>query len=150
MIRIGIVGAKGYAAGEAMRWIAVHPEFELRCLMARIDAPEAVEKYHPDLRGVVTIPVQPVDNQKLAETCDAVILGLPHTASAAYAAPLIAAGLKVIDLSADFRFDSVALFESTYNVTHPSPELSENFAYALPELFGDAIPAARALACPGC
>jgi N-acetyl-gamma-glutamyl-phosphate reductase len=150
MIRVGILGAKGYAAGEALRLLLDHPEVQVTCLMARVESPEPISKYFPALRGRLNISVEPVNLTLLAERCDAVILGLPHTVAQEFAPALLAQGVKVIDLSADFRFDSVALFEQTYGTNHKAAALNGAFPYALPELFRGDIAAARGLACPGC
>lgn len=148
-LRVGILGAKGYAAGEAIRLLAGHPRAEIACLMARVDSPEPIARYFPALRGLVP-DIEPMDLASLAGRCDAVVLGLPHTTSQEYAPALVEAGACVVDLSADFRFDSVAAFERTYKVAHKAPALNGRFPYALPELFGDEIAGAPGLACPGC
>ena len=150
MIRTGILGARGYSAGEALRWLVGHPEVELTCLMARVEEPEPVANSFAELRGLVEIPIAPIDLDVLAEKCDAVFLAVPHTTALEFAPRLVEAGIKVIDLSADFRFDAVATYEATYGFKHTDPELNARFAYALPALFADEIPGAAGLACPGC
>lgn len=150
MIRTGILGAKGYASGEALRWLLAHPEVELTCLMARVEAPEPVASYFPWARSLTDLPILPMDLDQMARLSDAVVLGLPHTAAQEYAPALLDNGVKVIDLSADFRFDSVATYEATYGVKHLAPQLVPKFPYALPELFAAEIPGASGLACPGC
>ncbi len=150
MIRVGILGAKGYTAGELMRMLAGHPQAELTCLMARVEAPEPVAKYFPALRNVIKPLIEPIDLDAMAARCDAVFLALPHTIAQQYAPGLIEKGVKPIDLSADFRFDSVALYEETYKVSHLAPELNAIIPYALPELFRGEIAGAPALAVPGC
>lgn len=150
MIRAGILGAKGYASGEALRWLLGHPEVKVASLMGRVEKPEPVTSYFPWARGLVDLPVEPMNLDQLASACDAVFLGLPHTAAQEYAQMLLDNGVKVIDLSADFRFDSVALYEKIYGVRHLAPQLVNKFPYALPELFAAEIPGAPGLACPGC
>lgn len=150
MIRVGILGAKGYTAGELMRMLAGHPEAKVVALMARVEALEPVEKYFPSLRGQVAVAIEPIDAAKLAESCDAVFLALPHTVAQEYAPALIEKGIKVIDLSADFRFDSVELYETTYKVKHLAPELNGSIPYGMPELYRAKIKEAQAVANPGC
>lgn len=150
MIRVGILGAKGYTAGELMKIFLAHPEAELACLMARVERPEPVAQYFPALRGLVQLAIEPIDMDALAARCDVVFLALPHTAAQEYMPSLLDKGLKVVDLSADFRFDSVELYEKTYKVTHLAPALNDEIPYALPELFRDRIPGRAALAAPGC
>lgn len=150
MIRVGIVGAKGYTAGELMKIFLAHPEAELACLMARVESPEPVAQYFPALRGAVALAIEPLNLELLAARCDVVFLALPHTAAQEYMPGLLAKGLKVVDLSADFRFTSVELYEATYKVKHLAPELNATIPYALPELFRNRIPGCDALAAPGC
>ncbi|HOR28399.1 MAG TPA: N-acetyl-gamma-glutamyl-phosphate reductase [Candidatus Sumerlaeota bacterium] len=150
MMRIGILGAKGYTAGELLRLLASHPQAEVTCLMARVDAPEPVAAYFPALRGLYDLAIEPIDLERLIEQCDAAFLALPHTAAQEYAARLIEAGLKVVDLSADFRFESVDLYEKTYKVEHKARELNSRIPYGLPELFRDELKQAPAIANPGC
>lgn len=149
-IKVGILGAKGFASGEALRLLLAHPEFEVGVLMGRVDAPEPIAKYFPDLRGACDLEIVPMDLDRLAGTSDIVILGLPHMTAAEYAGKLVGAGVKLVDLSSDFRFDSLELYEKTYGLKHVEPGLLGKFAYALPELFAAAIGTAQGLACPGC
>ena len=149
-IKVGILGAKGFASGEAIRLLLGHPEFEIGVLMGRVDAPEPVANYFPELRDAGDYQIVPMDLDALAADSDIIILGLPHMTAAEYAGQLSGAGVKLVDLSSDFRFDSLELYEKTYGLKHVEPKLLGKFAYALPELFGDAIPGAGGLACPGC
>src|SRR5690242_11939671 len=99
MIRVGIIGAKGYAAGEALRLLLAHPEMQVTCLMARVADSEPVHQYFPALRGRTHLEIELIDHDRVASRCDAVILGLPHTAAQEVAPALVEKGLKVIDLS---------------------------------------------------
>jgi N-acetyl-gamma-glutamyl-phosphate reductase len=150
MIRVGILGAKGYTAGELMRLLAGHAQATTACLMARVDGPEPVEHYFPSLRGQVKVPIEPIDPAALADRCDAVFLAMPHTVAQEYAPALIAKGIKVVDLSADFRFESVELYEKTYKVKHLAPELNAKIPYGLPELWRESLRGAPGIANPGC
>jgi N-acetyl-gamma-glutamyl-phosphate reductase len=150
MVRVGILGAKGYSAGELMRLLRHHPQAELACLMARVDAPEPVGDHFPSLRGTIGPAIEPIDTAALASRCDVAFLALPHTAAQEYMATLLEAGLKVIDLSADFRFASVELYEATYKARHLAPELNATIPYGLPELWRDELKGAQAIANPGC
>lgn len=150
MIKVGILGARGYTAYELMRLLVNHPQARLACLMARGEEPEPVENYFPSLRGLVETPVEPLDLEAMARRCDVVFLALPHTIAQEYAPKLLEAGVKLVDLSADFRFSDVELYEATYKVKHLAPELNATFPYGLPELFMDEIQGSRAVANPGC
>lgn len=150
MIRIGILGARGYTAGEALRLLAGHPEAQITCLMARVDSPEPISLTFPSLRSVIDVDVEPIDARSMAERCDAVFLCLPHTTAQEYAPVFIKAGVRIIDISADFRFDSIDAYEAAYKVKHLAPELNARIPYALPELFADDIKDAPGVSCPGC
>lgn len=152
MIRVGIIG-RGYTATETVAWLGRHPRARASVFMARVDAPEPACLQFPSLpreSGPGAAMVEPVDVAALKGRVDAVILSLPHTTSQQFAPTLIEAGIRVIDLSADFRFDSVPTFEKTYSVSHLAPELNARIPYSLPELFGGDIAGAPGLACPGC
>jgi N-acetyl-gamma-glutamyl-phosphate reductase len=150
MVKAGIIGAKGYTARELLRLLPSHPEVELAFLMARVEAAEPVENHHPQARGIVTLPIEPMALDNLRERCDVVFLALPHTIAQEYAPGLIEQGILVVDLSADFRFDSVPTFERVYGTKHLAPELNSRFPYAQPELFREEIAGAPGLAIPGC
>jgi N-acetyl-gamma-glutamyl-phosphate reductase len=150
VIRVGILGARGYTAGEALRLLVNHPEVEITCLMARGEEPEPVTASFPSLRGLIDLEVEPTDAEAMATRCDAVFLCLPHTTAQEFAPTFLKAGVRIIDGSADFRFDSIQDYEATYKVKHLAPELNDRFPYALPELFGDDLRDAPGAACPGC
>ena len=150
MIKVGILGAKGYTAGELLRLLPGHSEVELTCLMGRVDAPEPTAAYFPALHGQIDLEIEPIDLGAMARRCDLAFLALPHTVAQQYSPQLVEAGIKVIDLSADFRFDSVERYEAVYNVKHLAPELNGRVPYGLPELFREDIPGSPAVAIPGC
>jgi len=150
VIRVGILGARGYTAGEALRLLVNHPEVEITCLMARGEKPEPVEVAFPSLRGLLDIDVEPTDPEAMAARCDAVFLCLPHTTAQEFASVFLDAGVRIIDGSADFRFDSIEAYEAAYKVKHLAPQLNDRFPYALPELFADDLRDAPGAACPGC
>ncbi len=150
MIRVGILGARGYTAGEALRLLVNHPEVELTCLMARGEQPEPVAVSFPSLRGMIDLDVEPTDAEAMAARCDVVFFCLPHTTAQEFAPVFLNAGVRIIDGSADFRLDSIEEYERTYKVKHLAPELNDRFPYALPELFADDLKGAQAAACPGC
>jgi N-acetyl-gamma-glutamyl-phosphate reductase len=150
MIRVGILGAKGYAAGEIVRILRAHPEARVQCLMDLINAPEPLQRSFPALRGGLEPLIEPVDVDAMASRVDAVFLATPHTVAQQYVPAFIAKGVKAFDLSADFRFDSIKLFEETYGVKHLAPDLNARIPYALMELFRADLAGAPALAIPGC
>ncbi|NUP91056.1 MAG: N-acetyl-gamma-glutamyl-phosphate reductase [Candidatus Sumerlaeia bacterium] len=149
-VRVGIAGATSYTARELIGRLAGHSTAELTCLMARVDKPVPVASSHPGLRGRTEVPIVPLDGDRLASDCDLAFLCLPHGPAAEMTKGLVAAGRRVIDLSADFRFPHRALYEQTYRQPHPAPDLIERAVYGLPELWREKIRSASLIANPGC
>lgn len=151
MIRVGIVGAAGYTGGELVRLLAVHPEVRLTALVSRSEAGRCLSEVLPHLQGVELPPLEGFDADLLARNCDLVFLA-QETGFAMQQVPmLLAKGLKVIDLAADFRLKDAALFEEWYGQPHQAPELLQEALYGLPELVpSEAYRSARLIANPGC
>ena len=149
MTRVGIIGASGYAAADLIRLILGHPAARVTALA---DLPEKcgpLDKLFPQFAGRLDVDVVPPDAKALAAACDVVFLALPHTASMTYVGPLLAAGLRVIDFSADYRLKTPGLYEKWYG--HKPDEANLPIAvYGLPELHRKEIPPARLIANPGC
>jgi len=147
--RVGIIGASGYAAADLMRLLLGHPSAEI---VALADLPEKcgpVSDLWPRFAGRIDVPIVPADAEALARASDVVFLALPHTASMTYAGPLLEAGTRVIDFSADYRLKTPGLYEAVYGTPADEANLPEA-VYGLPELYRDAIPPARLIANPGC
>lgn len=156
--RVGVVGAAGYAGAELVRLLLAHPDFELVAVTSNADAGQPLSAVYPAFAGVTGLAFTAHDDPALA-TCDAVFLAVPHTAALAVVPGLLAAGVTVIDLSADYRLSDPAVYEAWYNAPHTSPELLRTRAFGLPELFSEGIAAAAArrrageavlVACAGC
>ena len=147
--RVGIIGASGYAAADLMRLLLGHPSVEI---VALADLPEKcgpLARLFPQFAGRLDIQITPADPEALARACDVVFLALPHTASMTYAGPLLEAGTRVIDFSADYRLRTPGLYEKVYAAPADEANLPEA-VYGLPELYRDRIPPARLIANPGC
>lgn len=148
-IKIGIVGGTGYTGVELLRLLAKHPQAQLEIITSRGEAGKPVAVLFPNLRGYVDLCYSEPDVKTL-QACDVVFFATPH-ATAMYTVPkLIEAGVKVIDLSADFRIKDVKLWEKWYNVEHDCPQLIDMAVYGLPELHRQQIAQAQLIACPGC
>lgn len=149
MIDVGIVGGTGYTGVELLRLLAAHPEVQLRVITSRSEAGTPIADLFPNLRGQVDLAFSVPDHAALA-ACDAVFFATPNGVAMGMARELLDAGVRLIDLAADFRIRSVTLWEKWYGMTHASPELIEEAVYGLPEVNRDAIRDARLVANPGC
>lgn len=149
MIKAGIVGGTGYTGIELLRLLARHPEVELLTITSRGEAGTAVADMFPNLRGEVDLTFRDPQDAPLGE-CDVVFFATPNGVAMQQAAALLAAGVRVIDLAADFRIRDVAEWEKWYGMKHASPELVETAVYGLPEVNRAQIRNARLLANPGC
>ncbi len=149
MIKVGIVGGTGYTGVELLRILATHPQVRLTAITSRKEDGLPVASMYPSLRGHVSLAFSSPDNARLTD-CDVVFFATPHGVAMAQAPELINAGVKVIDLAADFRLKDVALFEQWYGMPHSCPELLSEAVYGLPELNRDAIRKARVVGNPGC
>jgi N-acetyl-gamma-glutamyl-phosphate reductase len=148
-IRAGIVGGTGYAGAELLRLLAQHPAVELLAITSRGEAGTPVDRLFTSLRGRVGLTfVEP--SAAALERCDVVFFATPHGVAMSQARHLLAAGVRIIDLAADFRLRDCAEFERWYKIPHACPELLGEAVYALPEAARDAIRHARILAVPGC
>jgi len=149
MITVGIVGGTGYTGVELLRLLSCHPEVQLRAITSRAEAGRRVDALFPNLRGHVDLCFTDPQDGAL-ERCDVVFFATPHNVAMRSVPALLSAGVRVIDLSADFRIRDAALWETWYGETHACPDLLSEAVYGLPERHRDALRGARLVACPGC
>jgi len=149
MIKIGIVGATGYTGVELLRLLVTHPDVEIGIVTSRSESGKSVEDLFPNLRGHLNIQYTQPDPEKLSR-CDAVFFATPNGTAMKMAPQLLQAGVKVIDLAADFRIKDQAEWEKWYGMTHACPELLEEAVYGLSEINREAIKTPRLVANPGC
>ncbi len=150
MLKIGIIGGSGYVGSELLRLLLLHPEVEVTMVTSRQNAGEYVFNTHPNLRGITQLKFVPIDTTELSKNCDLVFTATPHGGSVNLVPKLLEAGLKVIDMSADFRLKNPADYETYYGWTHAHPEMLKDAAYGLPELHREEIKTAKLIACAGC
>jgi [amino group carrier protein]-6-phospho-L-2-aminoadipate/5-phospho-L-glutamate reductase len=150
MVRVGVLAASGYIGGELLRLLLQHPEVELSVATSRKYAGEYVFRVHPNLRGITDMKFVALDPAKLAESVDVVFAALPHGESVKVVPQLADAGLKIIDLSADFRLSDKGQYPSWYGYEHPRPDLLEKFVFAIPEINREQVRGARLVSSPGC
>ncbi len=149
MINVGIVGGTGYTGVELLRLLAHHPEVTLKVITSRSEAGMPVSDLFPNLRGHVDLIFSEPDVDTLAE-CDLVFFATPHCVAMALVPELMKRGTRIIDLSADFRLQDVALWEQWYNMPHTCPEIIPQAVYGLPEINREKIKSAQLIAVPGC
>ncbi len=149
MIKVGIVGGTGYTGVELLRLLAQHQQVELRAITSRADAGMAVSQMFPSLRGHVNLCFSHPEEAHL-EQCDLVFFATPNGIAMQQARALLDAGVRVIDLAADFRIRDVAVWEKWYGMSHACPELVAESVYGLPEVNREQIKQARLVANPGC
>ncbi|WP_456386654.1 N-acetyl-gamma-glutamyl-phosphate reductase [Desulfolithobacter sp.] len=149
MIRVGIVGASGYTGVELARILSTHPEVEITVATSRTYAGKPLSEVFPNLRDRVQMVCENLQPDELKDRADFFFTAVPHKTAMDIVPPLLAAGKKVVDLSADFRIRDVAVYEQWYQA-HSSPELVRQAVYGLPELYRDQIRKADLVANPGC
>ena len=153
MKQVAIVGASGYSGEELVRLLLSHPRAELAAVTSRQYAGQTVAQvfpkfaHHPRARG---LRFSEPKAELLAKQAQVVFLALPHGVAAEYAVPLLQLGCQVIDLSADFRVRSAAVYKDFYAHDHPAPELLAQAVYGLPEVYRAQIQQASLVASPGC
>lgn len=149
MIKVGIVGGTGYTGVELLRLLERHPQVELKAITSRKEAGMPVAEMFPNLRGRVTLAFSTPEEAGL-ENCDVVFFATPNGVAMQQTRALLDAGVKVIDLAADFRIKDVSVWEHWYKMEHACPDLVAEAVYGLPEINRAAIKGARLIANPGC
>jgi N-acetyl-gamma-glutamyl-phosphate reductase len=149
MIKIGIVGGTGYTGVELLRILATHPEADIVAITSRKEAGMPVSTMYPSLRGRVDLHFTTPEESNLSN-CDVVFFATPHGVAMAQAPELLEAGVKIIDLAADFRLQDTTVFEKWYGMSHSCTEILKEAVYGLPELNREAIKTARVIGNPGC
>lgn len=147
VINVGIVGASGYTGLELVKILVNHPSFELS-YVSNSEGGMLLSELHPSLSGVYECKILKADIDEMAEQCDLVFLALPHKTAMAYVKPLISKGIKVVDLSADYRLTQ-DVYEEFYCPHTDAPNLS-HVVYGLPEIYREELKSAKLVANPGC
>ena len=151
--KVAIVGASGYTGLELLKILFCHPHVEVAAVTSRANAGKPITELFPRFEGHPGTDltfIEP-DMKAIAATgAQVAFLALPHGAAAPFATELLDLGLKVIDLSADFRLDDKDVYEDFYDQPHPAPVLLDEAVFGLPEVHGEAIKGARLIASPGC
>lgn len=149
MIRVAVVGATGYAGAELVRILAGHPRVQLTMLTSRQFAGQRFDQVYPALSGMLDLTCEDYDADRVGQAADIVFTALPHRIAMGIVPQLLTLGKRVIDLSADFRFNDAALYESVYE-PHTAKEYLAASVYGLSEIYSEQIRTARLIGNPGC
>jgi N-acetyl-gamma-glutamyl-phosphate reductase len=149
MIRVGVIGATGYAGAELVRIPSGHPDVTLAGLTSRQYADQRFDKIYPSMTGWVDLVCESYDVEALASRIDVAFLALPHKLPMSLVPGLLERNVKVVDLSADFRFKNLDAYEKHYQ-PHTAPQLLDKAVYGLSEVYGDKIKTADLIGNPGC
>ena len=149
MIKVGVVGGTGYTGVELLRLLIGHPEVDLRVITSRSEAGMAVADMFPNLRGRLDLRFSAPDPEGLA-ACDLVFFATPNGTAMQMVPELLRAGVRVIDLAADFRLRDAQLWEQWYGMPHACTDVLAEAVYGLPEVNRESIRRARVVANPGC
>ena len=149
-VRVGILGGSGYTGEELLRLLVVHPSVQVTAVTSRQAAGTPVVEVFPSLRGWVELAFEEPDPEALAERCDVVFCGVPHGVAMAQVPQLLEAGVRVVDLSADFRLQDPERFEHWYGTDHVARGWLSEAVYGLPEVNGEGLAEARLVGNPGC
>lgn len=148
-IKVGIVGATGYTGVELLRLLTTHPNVEVTAVTSRGEAGIAIADYFPSLRGIYDLVFQTPDEARL-DQCDVVFFATPNGVAMKEASELLAKGVRIVDLSADFRIQDIPTWEQWYSMAHACPDIVPQAVYGLCEMNRDAIAKAQIVANPGC
>ena len=149
MVKVGIYGASGYTGQELLRLLIGHPGADVVAVTSRRFKDTPVSAVYPAFAGLTDLGFVDSTPQQIAPSCDVVFLAVPHGEAMAAAPVFLEAGVKVVDLSADFRLRDLSVYESWY-VKHTAPDLIKKAVYGLPELYRDDVKGADLVANPGC
>lgn len=149
MVKVGIVGGTGYTGVELLRLLAAHPSAQVSVITSRAESGRRLDDLFPNLRGVYDLVFTEPDVAVLAK-CDVVFFATPHNVAMNMVPELLAAGARVIDLSADYRLRDAQVWSNWYGEPHASPALLAETVYGLPEVNRQQIVDATLVACPGC
>jgi N-acetyl-gamma-glutamyl-phosphate reductase len=148
-LKIGIVGGTGYTGVELLRLLASHPQAELSVITSRGEAGLPVADMFPSLRSFVDLKFSDPATVDLTQ-CDVVFFATPHGVAMSQAQALLKAGVKVIDLAADFRLQDIGVFEKWYKMQHTCADILKDAVYGIPELYRDKVKSANVIGNPGC
>ena len=150
MVNVAILGATGYTAVELIKILLRHPHAKITAVTSRQEEATSIQSVHPSLYGRLDLNCENLSPEQIAERATCAFCALPHTASMEIVPKLLALGVKVVDLSADYRLRDPGVYETWYGHVHTDPTRLGTTIYGLPELWADKIPGHELIANPGC
>ena len=149
-LRVGVVGGSGYVGGEILRILIGHPNVTVSLATSKQYEGELIYRVHPNLRSFTELKFSSPLIDTITSQCDVVFAAVPHGTAVKVVPDLVKTGLKVIDMSADFRLKDLSAYEHWYGYRHPFPDLVESTPFGIPEIYGEEIKKANLVANPGC
>ena len=149
-VKVGIIGATGYAGEELVRLLSSHPDAEISMIMSKSYAGKELSELFGSFAAAGLPVLSEINMEAIEKECDIVFTGLPHGASLDVVPELLEHGVKVIDLSGDFRYNDKAVYEKWYGIKHTHEDLLHEAVYGLPEIYRERIKKSRIVANPGC
>ena len=149
-MKVGVVGASGYVGGETLRLLVNHPRVEITAVTSRQHVGEYLHRVQPSLKGFTDLRFSEMDYDRLSNDCDMVFTAVPHGTATEIVRALYDRGVKVIDLSADYRLHRPEDYDRWYGWEHPHPDYLPKSVFGVPELHREEIKKARLVSCPGC
>ena len=149
-MKVGVIGASGFVGGEMLRLLISHPKVEISMVTSRQYVGEYVSRIQPSLKGFTDITFSELDYDKLSDKCDLVFTAVPHGTATEIVKALYDRGMKIIDLSADYRLHNAPDYDKWYGWRHPYPELLSKSVFGIPEIHREQIKKSQLVSCPGC
>lgn len=149
-LRVGIVGASGYVGGELFRILVNHPKVNVTVATSKQYDGEVIYRVHPNLRSFTELKFTSPKLDEITSNCDFVFTAVPHGSAVKIVPDLVKTGVKIVDMSADFRLQSPEAYEYWYHYKHPYPEMLQTTPLGIPEIYGEKIRNSKLVANPGC
>lgn len=149
-IKVGIIGASGYGGVQLVRLLLDHPKVELVYIGGDSSAGKSYSDLYPHLEHRFNLTIEKIDLEEVAARCEVVFLGLPNGLACDMVPTLIEKGCKVLDLSADYRFENLDTYSAWYKKERRDRATAATAVYGLPELYRDKIQTSSLIGCPGC
>ncbi len=149
-LRVGIIGASGYVGGELFRILVNHPKVKVTIATSKQYEGEVVYRLHPNLRSFTELRFTSPKLDDITSSCDFVFTAVPHGSAVKIVPDLVKTGMKIVDMSADFRLQSTEAYEHWYHFTHPHPEMLRTTQLGIPELYRVKVRDSKLVANPGC